>query len=257
MPSEQVIFSALKGIARIKSGDCIATAIVRSLQDSRISPRRGDIVVVCQKIVSKSEGRSVSLRSVTPSAFAETVAKEVDKDPRLVEVILGQTRRVVRMEKPAPGKGRIIAETHSGTVMANAGVDLSNTGAEDTATLLPVNPDLSAERIARKLLRKTGEEVAVIISDTVGRPWRQGLVDIAIGCSGIKALADRRGEKDMCGFELTATEMAVADQIAAAAGILMGKDSGFPVVLARGLEFNPACEGAGELLRPPSEDLFR
>ncbi len=257
MSSEQVVFSAVKGVSLIKPGDCVASEIAAALERSRISLRDGDVLVVAQKIVSKSEGRIVNLRSVTPSAFAGTVAKEVDKDPRLVEVILGQTRRILRMEKTAPDKGRLIVETHSGIVMANAGVDLSNTGAADTVTLLPLNPDSSADTIADKLREKSGAQVAVIISDTAGRPWRQGLVDIAIGCSGIKALADYRGGSDMCGLELTATEMAVADQIAAAAGILMEKDSGCPAVLARGVEFDASRRGSGELLRKPSEDLFR
>lgn len=241
----------------IKSGDCVASAIEAALESSGTRLRGGDVLVVAQKIVSKSEGRSVNLGSVTPSAFARTVAEETDKDPRLVEVILGQTRRILRMEKTASGKGRLIVETRSGIVMANAGVDLSNTGAEDTATLLPAEPDLSAGRIAGKLREKSGAEVAVIVSDTAGRPWREGLVDIAVGCSGIKALENHRGGRDMRGLELTATEMAVADQIASAAGILMKKDSGRPVVLARGLEFDTDCKGAGELLRKPSEDLFR
>ncbi len=257
MFSEQVIFSALKGLPAINSGDCLASAIAGSLENSRLSLGDGDVLVVAQKIVSKSEGRRVDLRSVTPSAFAKTVSEAVEKDPRLVEVILSQTKKIVRMEKTAPGKGRLIVETRSGMIMANAGVDLSNTGAADTATLLPESPDVSADLIAAKLREKFGAKVAVIISDTAGRPWRQGLVDIAIGCSGIKALADRRGGKDMDGFELTATEMAVADQIAAAAGILMEKDSGCPVVLAKGIVFDTACEGSGELLRKSSEDLFR
>ncbi len=257
MFSGQITFSALKGIAAIKSGDCVASAVARSAEEFKTPLKSGDVVVIAQKVISKSEGRTVDLRSVIPSPLAQTVAREVDKDPRLVEVILGQSKKIVRKARVAPGKGRLIVETLSGMIMANAGVDVSNTGGAGFATLLPVDSDVSARVIASNLRVKTGAEVAVIVSDTAGRPWREGLVDIAIGCHGIKALADRRGEKDMDGVELVATEMAVADQIVAAAGILMEKNGGYPVVVVRGLRFNTAGSGAGELLRSPSEDLFR
>ncbi len=257
MSSQQVVFSALGGLPEVKAGDCVASLIVRALGAAEISPLPGDVFVIAQKIVSKSEGRAVDLRSVAPSENARLIAEEVDKDPRLVEVILGQTKRIVRKGMVAPGKGRLIVETVTETVMANAGVDLSNTGGDDIATLLPVDSDASARGIAAKLGDLTGVSPAVIVSDTAGRPWREGLVDIAIGCAGIKALEDFRGKKDMRGSELVATEMAVADQIAAGAGILMEKDSGCPVVLARGVEFESSQSGAGELLRKRSEDLFR
>ncbi|WP_462136964.1 coenzyme F420-0:L-glutamate ligase [Candidatus Mycalebacterium sp.] len=262
MSSEKVVLSALEGMPEVKSGDCVAGLITQSLKQSGESPQNGNVFVIAQKIVSKSEGRAVNLREVTPSAAAEELAHEVDKDPRLVEIILREARRVVRKGivrggNREPGKGRLITETASGMVMANSGVDLSNTGGEDVVTLLPVDSDASADSISSKLRETIGVRSAVIISDTAGRPWREGLVDIAIGCSGIKALEDYRGKSDMRGATLVATEMAVADQIAAAAGILMKKDSGLPVVIVRGLEFNPEGSGAGELLRKPSEDLFR
>lgn len=254
--------SAVEGIPEIKSGDCIAGLITHALEQSGEFLQNGDVLVIAQKIVSKSEGRAVNLHEVVASAATEELAREVGKDPRLVEVILREARSVVRKGvvrggDRAPGRGRIITETASGMIMANSGVDISNTGGEDIATLLPVDSDASAHSIASKLRETVGVRVAVIVSDTAGRPWREGLVDIAIGCSGIKALENYRGKSDMRGATLVATEMAVADQAAAAAGILMKKSSGLPVVLVRGLEFSAAGAGTGELLRKPSEDLFR
>lgn len=230
-------------------GSLIAAALSRR----GIEAERGDAVVVAQKVVSKAEGRSVDLRSVEPSSEAVALASEVDKDPRLVEVILRESVRIVRKGLVSPGKGRIIAETRSGMIMANAGVDLSNTGGEHIATLLPLSPDESADAIRGKI----GGRPAVIISDTAGRPWREGLVDMAIGCSGINPLSDHRGKTDMRGAELVATEMAVADQIAAGAGMLMGKAAAVPAVFVRGAVFESPGRGAGALLRKSPEDLFK
>ena len=253
----QVVFSALGGIPEVAPGDCVASLISDALERHGHGAREGDALVVAQKIVSKAEGRVVDLRAVEPSARARALAAEVEKDPRLVEVILRESKRIVRKGMVSAGKGRIIAETNSGMIMANAGVDLSNTGGEHLATLLPVSADVSADAIREKLRRLRGSGAAVIISDTAGRPWREGLVDIAIGCSGMKALSEYRGPGDMSGAEMVATEMAVADQIAAGAGLLMRKNSGSPVVLARGAGFDPGGSGAAEIVRKSAEDLFR
>lgn len=257
MSLRQVVFSSLEGIPEVAPGDCVASLISGALKCHGVRAQEGDALVVAQKIVSKAEGRVVDLRAVEPSVRALEIAAEVEKDPRLVEVILRESVRVVRKGMVSAGRGRIIAETRSGMIMANAGVDLSNTGADGLAVLLPVSADASADAIREKLGRLCGSGAAVIITDTAGRPWREGLVDIAIGCSGMKALSDYRGTGDMRGAELVATEMAVADQIAAGAGILMRKDSGSPVVLAKGAGFEPGGTGAAALIRKRSEDLFR
>lgn len=253
----QVVFSALEGIPEVAPGDCVASVVCAALERHGLRAGAGDALVIAQKIVSKAEGRVVDLRAVEPSDRAVELAAEVEKDPRLVEVILRESAGIVRKGMAAAGKGRIIAETRSGMIMANAGVDLSNTGGEELATVLPVSADASADAIREKLSRLCGSGAAVIISDTAGRPWREGLVDMAIGCSGISALSDYRGTGDMRGAELVATEMAVADQIAAGAGLLMRKDSGSPVVFARGAGFEPGGSGAGALVRKSAEDLFR
>ncbi len=247
----------LRGIPEVKKGDNLGEMILRTASREKISFLDGDILVVAQKVVSKAEGRIVNLSRVEPSSFAVTVSKEVSKDPRLVEVILGETRRIVRMDERESGKGRLIVETAGGLVLANAGVDASNVSGGEDVTLLPLDSDRSAKVIREHIKKETGKDIAVIVSDTVGRPWREGLTDIAIGCCGIKALSDRRGETDTKGLELTATEMATADQVACAAGLLMEKTAAIPVVIARGVDYIRGEGGSGELIRNPAHDLFR
>jgi coenzyme F420-0:L-glutamate ligase/coenzyme F420-1:gamma-L-glutamate ligase len=236
-----VRLTALQGLPEIEPGDDLAGRI------AALVPEGPGILVVAQKVVSKAEGRIVPLASVQPSPRAIELAKAVDKDPRQVELVLRESRRIVRQ---VPGV--LITETHHGLVCANSGVDLSNAPGDDTAILLPLDPDASAERIRARL----GPRRGVIISDTFGRPWREGLVDVAIGVAGMSPLRDLTGEEDREGRELQVTVMALADQLAAAAGVLMEKSAGRPAVWIEGVE----PEGRGrlaDLLRDPERDLFR
>ena len=241
----------LLGVPRIAAGDDLAGALAAAAQRSQVA-LRGAVLVVCQKVVSKQEGRVVDLASIAPSAEAARIAAEDGKDPRQIEVILRETRRVVRR-----GHGVLITETHHGFVCANAGVDLSNAPADGYAVLLPVDPDASARRLRAELLARGADEpLGVVISDTFGRPWREGLVDVAIGSAGFRPLDDWRGRADLRGRELTVTVNATADQLAAAAGLLMAKDAGIPAVLCEGV----TLEGDGtaqELVRKAAIDLFR
>ena len=240
----------LDGIPIVEPGDDLAALIREAAERSGVALSDG-VLVVCQKIVSKAEGRVVELSSVEPSDEANQIAKEEDKDPRHVEVVLRETRRIVRR-----GHGVIICETHHGFVCANAGVDLSNTPGPDVAVLLPEDPDASAARLRTGLCGERDRPLGVIISDTFGRPWREGLVDMAIGCAGMSPILDLRGVTDLSGRELQVTTNATADQLAAAAGVLMLKDSGIPAVWVEGL----APEGDGalrDILRAPEFDLFR
>lgn len=205
------------------------------------------ILAVAQKVVSKAEGAIVDLREITPSTLARSWAATCGKDPRLIELILTESRRIVKMDR-----GVLIAETHGGFVCANAGVDQSNTPGNDFATVLPPDPDASARR-----LRESLGCGAVLITDTFGRPWREGLVDVAIGVAGMEPLEDFRGSTDRRGRPLSATIIAVADQLAAAAGLLMRKPDGCPVVLIRGFEWRSAGGSASSLIRRPEQDLFR
>src|SRR5713226_4077164 len=241
----------LLGLPEIREGDNLATLIFQALRGKRIGLRHEDILVVAQKIVSKAEGCVVRLSSVQPSARALQLAAARNKDPRLVEVILQQSRRIVR-DDPV-----LIVETHHGFVCANGGVDHSNVPGDDVVTLLPGDPDRSARRLAAELRRLTKKRIAVIISDTFGRPWRLGLTNVAIGAAGVPVLRDLRGTRDRHGKPLTATILAVADELAGAAGLVMGKSEGLPVVIIRGYEFEPASEPASRIIRPPAEDLFR
>lgn len=246
-------FFPIRGLPMLRAGDDLGALMIAALEGEELRPVRGDIIVVCQKAVSKAEGRVVDLRTVTPSAFALQIsAGNPDKDPRIVEVVLRETNRVVRMEG-----GHLIVETGPGWVCANAGVDSSNSGAHDTVILLPTDPDESAARLATTLRERYQAPVAVLITDTWGRPWRQGLVDFAIGSAGISPLLDLRGSSDLDGRALQHTVVAQADGLAAAAGLLMRKSSGVPAVLVRGYEFEAADGAATELIRPRESDLFR
>jgi len=242
----------VEGIPAVRPGDDLAALVLAGLRASGLQLLEGDILVVCQKAVSRSEGRVVSYESVSPSPFALTVAAHTGKDARIVELILQQTRRIVKMDR-----GHLIAETRSGWVCANAGVDESNSGNPGRVVLLPDDPDASARRLRDALQRAAGCSIAVIVSDTFGRPWREGLVDVAIGAAGIEALLDCRGQRDLDGRELRHTVLAQADALAAAAGLLMRKDAGIPCVLVRGYAYRRSDAGAAELMRSPAEDLFR
>ncbi|TMC71730.1 MAG: coenzyme F420-0:L-glutamate ligase [Chloroflexi bacterium] len=212
----------------------------------------GDVLVVAQKIVSKSEGRLVRLADVVPSPQALAMAEESGKDPRLLEVVLGETKQIVRWER-----GVLISETRHGFVCANAGVDRSNAGAPDTVVMLPVDPDGSAARIRDEIARRAHASVGVVITDTFGRAWREGHTNVAIGIAGLPALKRYIGQRDPEGYELRVTEIAVADEIAAAAELVMGKLDRCPVAIVRGLTFETSDETAREYVRPASRDMFR
>jgi coenzyme F420-0:L-glutamate ligase/coenzyme F420-1:gamma-L-glutamate ligase len=215
---------------------------------------KGDILVITQKVVSKAEGRLVQLAEIKPSSLAEGFAREAGKDPRSVEVVLSEARRVVKMEMD---RGILIAETHHGLVCAQAGVDASNVPDPDTVALLPSDPDRSAAQLRRALRKRTGTAPAVIISDTFGRPWREGLTNVAIGIDGMSPFIDYRGKKDPHGRPLTATLIAAADELAGAAELVMGKLDRVPVALIRGYSLPRGRGKAKDLVRPAARDLFR
>jgi coenzyme F420-0:L-glutamate ligase/coenzyme F420-1:gamma-L-glutamate ligase len=212
----------------------------------------GDIVVVAQKIVSKAEGRLVNLESITPSEFAIEIAHRQNRDPRLIEVVLGESSNIIRMDDHV-----LITETKQGFICANSGVDRSNVAGKDWVSLLPVAPDDSALLMKTRFAETLNVNLAVIITDTFGRPWREGLINAAIGAAGVKPLKDFRGKNDDHGKELSATVLAVADEIAASSGLLMRKTSRIPVVLVRGYFFDHGEGTAAELIRPRERDLFR
>lgn len=242
---------AIPGMPEIRRGDELSARIVEAAAKARLRFEDGDVVVVAQKIVSKAEGAIVSLANVKPSEKAEALATELKKDARAIELVLRESRRILRSERV------LITETKHGFVCANAGVDHSNVPGEDRVTLLPRDPDGSAEKLAKGLSKKTGKRIGVIVSDTFGRPWRLGLTNVAIGASGLPVLVDLRGTKDREGKPLTATVLAVADELAAAAGLLMGKTEGTPAVVVRGYRYKASAEKAASIIRPASEDLFR
>jgi len=247
---KRVELTALQGVPAIAAGDDLAALLGAAARASGVALRDGALVV-CQKIVSKAEGRRVALAEVTPSEAALALARETGKDPRVLELVLRESARIVRR-----GHGVLVCETHHGFICANAGVDRSNAGAPDCAVLLPRDPDASARALRDALLAAGHGPLAVVVSDTFGRPWREGLVDVALGCAGLAPLADQRGRADLDGRALEVTQMATADQLAAAAGLLMHKDAGVPAVWISGV----ALRGEGRLrdsLRDPERDLFR
>ncbi|MCS7125621.1 MAG: coenzyme F420-0:L-glutamate ligase [Aigarchaeota archaeon] len=238
-------------IPDISEGVELGEVIVDSLRKMGFELRDGDIIVISHIIVSKAEGRTVDLSSIKPSEFALKIAKESSKDPRYVELVLRESKRIVRMRR-----GLIISETVGGLVCANAGVDLSNAGI-GRAALLPIDPDYSARKIREKIKKLIGVDVAVIISDTHGRPLRSGAVNIAIGCSGIEPLFDRRGEKDLYGRELTSKIICIADELASAAELVIGQaDEGVPVAIIRGYRYQSSETPATVIPRREEDDLF-
>ena len=238
---------AVEGLPEVSPGDDLGTLI-----SSRSALKTGDIVVVAQKVVSKSEGRLISLQTVTASDEAVKIASNLiaQPDPRMVQVVLDESVRVLRSHRV------LITETPQGFVCANSGVDHSNIPGDDVLTLLPKDPDGSADRLRRSLRELAGVEVGVIISDTFGRPWRLGIVNVALGVAGLPALVDLRGTADDAGKPLHATVLAVADDIAAAAGLVMGKTARTPAVIVRGVQLSGSGRGQ-DLVRPAAEDLFR
>jgi len=241
----------LRTLPEVARGADLAALLAAAANREGVKIQRGDVLVLAQKIVSKAEGRTVRLSAVRPSPLAREWAPRLGQDPRLTEVVLRESRRVLRMTERA-----LIVETRHGFVCANAGVDRSNVpGAR--VTCLPNDADSSARRVAAGLRRRSGVAVAVVISDTFGRPWRLGLVNVAIGAWGLRVLEDLRGTRDAHGHRLRATILAVADELAAAAGLLMGKKEGVPAVIVRGFRYHAARESARLLLRPPAEDMFR
>src|SRR5580698_11566661 len=242
-------------IPEIRPGDNLPRLILAAAKKSKITFQQNDILVLAQKIISKSENRLIDLTTITPSQRALDLASKSDndhrKDPRLIEVILRESRRIVR-DHPV-----LIVETHHGFICANAGVDQSNIPGENVVSLLPQNPDASAKKIAQALLKLTRKKIAVIISDTFGRPWRLGVINVAIGCYGVPPLVDLRGTRDTHGKPLHATIIATADELAAAAGLAMPKSASTPAVIIRNYPFKPATASATTIIRPPGLDLFR
>jgi coenzyme F420-0:L-glutamate ligase / coenzyme F420-1:gamma-L-glutamate ligase len=241
----------IAGIPEIRRGDDLAKRVAAAASHARLQFQDGDILVFAQKIVSKAEGAVVGLTTVKPSPQAISLAAHLNKDPRAIQVVLNESRRIVRSDQV------LITETHHGFVCANAGVDHSNVPGNDVVTLLPRDPDRSAKKLAAAFRKQTSKRIAVIISDTFGRPWRLGLTNVAIGAAGLPVLLDLRGTRDRHGKPLTATIVAVADELAAAAGLLMEKSKGTPVVLIRGYRYKPRFEPAARIIRPAAEDLFR
>jgi coenzyme F420-0:L-glutamate ligase/coenzyme F420-1:gamma-L-glutamate ligase len=242
----------------VTPGDALSPLIVAAAERAGLTIRDGDVLILAQKIVSKAEGRYVDLRAVEPSARARELAERLGKDPRHVEVVLSESNEIVRAERQI-----LVVENRHGIVMANAGVDHSNVsqeGGSERVLLLPVDPDGSAARLRAEIRDLTGATVAVLINDSVGRAWRNGVVGLAIGAAGFPSLVDRRGSPDLFGRTLEVTEIAMADELSAAASLLMGQaDEGSPVVLARG--FRPPGDApdrpARDLVRPREIDLFR
>jgi coenzyme F420-0:L-glutamate ligase/coenzyme F420-1:gamma-L-glutamate ligase len=243
----------IPGVPLIRPGDDLGSLLSDAIARADLGPLDGDVLVLCQKIVSKAEGRVVNLNTVTPSPFARQLASmTTDKDPRVVEVILGETNRIVKMDR-----GHLIVETGPGFVCANAGVDESNSLDGDTVILLPRDCDASALQVREAIRARTEREIAVIITDTFGRPWREGLVDFALGVAGIAPLLDFRGQRDLNGRELHHTVTAQADALAAAAGLVMRKGDGIPAAIVRGYDYSPSEGGGAKLLRGREFDLFR
>lgn len=250
-----VMFRPLTGMPEIGAGDDLAAILIDCLSHGIGPPGDMDILVVAQKVVSKAEGRLVDLATVSPSAEALQLARTTGKDPRIVELILGESRSVIRSRE-----GLLITEHHLGFVMANAGIDQSNIGSghTDKALLLPRDPDQSARGLRARIERHFGRQVGVVVSDSTGRPWRLGSTGMALGSAGIPPLLDYRGRHDRCGRRMEVTEVAWIDQIAAGAALVMGEGGeGFPAAHVRGLRWTAQSRTASALIRPADQDLFR
>jgi coenzyme F420-0:L-glutamate ligase/coenzyme F420-1:gamma-L-glutamate ligase len=254
--SSQLTLIGLADIPMVQPGDDLGAIAMAGFAATGIAPEDGDVLVVAQKIVSKAEGRFVDVTAVEPSAEALALAPQVEKDPRLVQVVLSESRRIVR-HRP----NLMIAEHRLGYVMANAGIDHSNVAPGDgteRVLLLPVDPDASAEALRQRLFELCGKRIAVIISDSFGRPFRRGTVGIALGAAGLPAVIDWRGQPDLFGRTLEVTETGFADEIAAAASLVQGQaDEARPIVVVRGLTWSAPDAPGAALVRPPEHDLFR
>ncbi len=254
--TDQLILTAVPHIPHVQPGDNVAALLLQAVDQAGLILQNGDVLAIAQKIISKAEGRRVNLADVAPSAQAETVAAQTAKDPRLVELILQESDEISRQRK-----GVLIVRHKLGFTSANAGIDRSNVGppgAEEWVLLLPQDPDASAAQIRAEILARRGVDVGVVITDSHGRPFRLGTVGVAIGVAGIPALWDRRGEQDLYGYTLEHTDVGMADEIAAAAGLLMGQAAeGVPAVLIRGLQIAAPAGKATDLVRPKELDLYR
>ncbi|MGB2694152.1 MAG: coenzyme F420-0:L-glutamate ligase [Dehalococcoidia bacterium] len=250
--SAEVRIMPIEGIPEVHPGDDLASVILGAAQRQGLELQNGDVLVVTQKVVSKAEGRIVALDDIEPGVFAHEIAQRWEKDARLVEVVLRESARIVRMDH-----GVIICETKHGFICANAGVDSSNVEELGTVALLPVDPDRSAEWLRGRIEEGLGLSVAVIITDTFGRPWREGHVNFAIGLAGMAPLWDYAGQVDPAGYELRVTQMAVADELAAAAELAHGKLDRVPVAVIRGYAYPSGSGTARDLVRDPVRDLFR
>jgi len=247
---------ALPDVPEVRAGDSLCALVLRAIDAWGRELQSGDVLILAQKIVSKAEGRTVALDDVVPSARAQALAKAADKDPRLMELLLREAREILRV-KP----GVVIVEHRLGFVMANAGIDQSNVDPDrgaHTALLLPEDPDASAARLRSALRTARGVDVGVIINDSFGRAWRNGVTGVAIGVAGVPAVVDMVGHEDRAGRALKVTQIAAADELAAAASLLMGQAAeGLPVVLARGFPYALRESNVAELIRPRAQDLFR
>lgn len=242
----------IPGIAEIRPGDDLARAILKGAERINLNLRQDDVMIVAQKIVSKAENRLLDLRTIETTPEAIEIAARQGRDPRLVQTILSESASLIRIDRHV-----LITETRHGFICANAGVDRSNVIGDDWVSLLPIDPDHSARELRKKLMEICQTRVAVIITDTFGRPWREGLTNVAIGIAGIAPLIDFRGSKDDNGKDLSATALAVADEIAAASGLIMKKTSRIPVVILRGYAYDTEDGRATDMIRPRERDLFR
>lgn len=255
-PPRRLVLTGLTGIPEIQCGAPLARLLLEALDRADIALEGGDMLVIAQKIVSKAEGRRVRLRDVEPTARATELASAARKDPRLVELMLRESIEVLRVRP-----GAVIVEHRLGFVMANAGIDRSNCPEEEgepCALLLPENPDASAERLRQALRAASGVDIGIVVNDSFGRAWRHGVAGVAIGVAGLPALIDMRGAHDRQERPLEVTQVAAADELAAAASLVMGQaDESVPAVLARGFPYAAREGSARELVRPRAEDLFR
>ena len=248
----QITLTAITHIPEVRPGDDLFSLLLAGCEWSGVALAQGDVLVVTQKVVSKAEGRLVDLREIEPSDLARRYAQEWSKDPRHIEVVLRESKRIVRMDR-----GIIISETHHGFVCANAGVDASNVPGEHIVALLPLDPDASADRLRHSLHALLGIDIPVIISDSFGRPWRNGITNVAIGVSGLHPLIDYRGQRDEHGYLLNATIIAIADELASAAELVMGKLVASPAAIVRGYPFTPTEGSAQKLIMDSTRDMFR
>jgi coenzyme F420-0:L-glutamate ligase/coenzyme F420-1:gamma-L-glutamate ligase len=250
---DQIQIIPIKGLPLIKKGDKVAELICDAAEGQGTRIQNGDVIVITHVMISKAEGSVINLDEIEPSEFAKTIAEQTGKDPAIVEVVLRESKSIIRM-----GDNSLITETKHGFFCANSGVDRSNVSGERNVALLPKNPDESAAGVRKKVKALTGNDVAVIVSDTHGRPLRDGEINVAIGVAGFKPIRDRRGEKDLYGYTLRIKRTAVADELASAAELVIGQaNEGIPVAIIRGYAYSKSEDAkATELIRPKEKELF-